>query len=193
MSGSMSEKIIQAHLVEGEPVPGREIALRVDQTLLQDATGTMAALEFEAMGVERVRTWPAVVYVDHNMLQIGFENADDHRFLRTFAARYGLLYSRPGNGICHQVHLQRFAVPGRVLLGADSHTTMAGALGMLAIGAGGLDVALAMAGEPYRLVMPAVVQVGAAGRPPGAVGLRQGRDPGIAAAPLGQGRRGEDF
>ncbi|MDR7463891.1 MAG: aconitate hydratase [Armatimonadota bacterium] len=164
MSGSVSEKIIQAHLVEGELTPGREIALRVDQTLLQDATGTMAALEFEAMGVERVRTWPAVVYVDHNMLQVGFENADDHRFLRTFAARYGLLYSRPGNGICHQVHLQRFAVPGRVLLGADSHTTTAGALGMLAIGAGGLDVALAMAGEPYRLVMPVVVQVRLTGR-----------------------------
>jgi len=164
MSGSISEKIIRAHLVEGEPLPGREIALTVDQTLLQDATGTMAALEFEAMGIERVRTSPAVVYVDHNMLQIGFENADDHRFLRSFAARYGLLYSRPGNGICHQVHLQRFAVPGRVLLGADSHTPMAGALGMLAVGAGGLDVAMAMAGEPYRLGMPEVVLVRLVGR-----------------------------
>ncbi len=159
MGQSITEKIIHTHLVEGEPVAGQDVALRVDQTLLQDATGTMAALEFEAMGVPRVQTSPAVIYVDHNILQTGYENADDHRFLQSFAAKYGLQFSRSGNGICHQVHLQRFAAPGRVLLGADSHTPMAGAAGMLAIGAGGLDVAAAMAGEAYHLDMPEVVLV----------------------------------
>ncbi|MDR5696060.1 MAG: aconitate hydratase [Armatimonadota bacterium] len=164
MGQNIVEKILATHLVEGDPVPGKEIAIRIDQTLLQDATGTMACLEFEAMGVPRVKVDPAVVYVDHNMLQVGFENADDHRFLQTFAAKHGMYFSKPGNGICHQVHLQRFAVPGKTLLGSDSHTPMAGALGMLAIGAGGLDVAMAMAGEPYHLIMPKVVLVRLTGR-----------------------------
>lgn len=164
MGQNIVQKILSTHLVEGDPVPGREIAIRIDQTLLQDATGTMACLEFEAMGVPRVKVDPAVVYVDHNMLQVGFENADDHRFLQTFAAKHGMYFSKPGNGICHQVHLQRFAVPGKTLLGSDSHTPMAGALGMLAIGAGGLDVAMAMAGEPYHLIMPRVVLVRLTGR-----------------------------
>jgi aconitate hydratase len=159
MSGSVARGILQAHLVEGVLRPGEEIAIRVDQTLTQDATGTLAWLEFEALGVPRVRTELAVSYVDHNMLQTGFENADDHRFLRSMAARYGAWFSGPGNGICHQVHLERFAVPGKTLLGSDSHTPMAGAVGMLAIGAGGLDVAVAMAGHPYRLACPEIVGV----------------------------------
>jgi aconitate hydratase len=163
---SVARKIIDEHLVEGEPVVGNEIAIRIDQTLTQDATGTMVCLEFEAMGVKRVRTKLSVSYVDHNMLQLGYENADDHRFLQTFAAKYGIYFSRPGNGICHQVHLERFAVPGETLLGSDSHTPTCGGLGMLAIGAGGLDVALAMAGEPFRFIMPKVVLVKLRGRLP---------------------------
>jgi aconitate hydratase len=156
---SLTQKIIEDHLVDGEPVAGSEIALRIDQTLTQDATGTMTYLQFEAMGISRVRTKLSVSYVDHNMLQTGFENADDHRFLQSFAARHGIYFSRPGNGICHQVHLERFSAPGDTLLGSDSHTPMSGGVGMLAIGAGGLDVAMAMAGEPFHLVMPQVVRV----------------------------------
>jgi len=156
---SLTEKLIREHLSEGEMEPGAEVGLRIDQTLLQDATGTMACLEFEALGIPRVRTDLSVVYVDHNTLQIGFENADDHLFLQSFAAKYGLWFSRAGNGICHQVHLERFARPGLTLLGADSHTTTAGAVGMLAIGAGGLDVAVAMAGMPFWVPMPRVVNV----------------------------------
>ncbi len=163
---SVARKIIDEHIVEGEPIPGREIAVRIDQTLMQDATGTMACLELEAMGIERVRTKLSVCYVDHNMLQLGFENADDHRFLRTFAAKHGIYFSRPGNGICHQVHLERFAIPGESLLGSDSHTPTCGGIGMLAIGAGGLDVALAMAGEPFRMTMPKVVLVKLTGKLP---------------------------
>lgn len=159
MGVNLTRKIIAAHLVEGEMVAGEEIALRIDQTLTQDATGTMAYLQFEAMGVPRVRTELSVSYVDHNTLQTGFENADDHRFLQTIAAKHGIYFSRPGNGICHQVHLERFAVPGKTLLGADSHTPTAGGIGMLAIGAGGLDVAVAMAGGPFYLTMPKVVKV----------------------------------
>ena len=159
MGKSLTRKIIESHLVDGEPVAGSEIALRIDQTLTQDATGTMAYLQFEAMGIPRVRTKLSVSYVDHNMLQAGFENADDHRFLQSFAARHGIYFSRPGNGICHQVHLERFSAPGDTLLGSDSHTPMCGGAGMLAIGAGGLDVAMAMAGEPFHLVMPRVVRV----------------------------------
>jgi aconitate hydratase len=139
--------------------PGEEIAISIDQTLTQDATGTMAYLEFEAMGIPKVKTKLSVSYVDHNTLQTGFENADDHRFLQTIAAKYGIYFSKPGNGICHQVHLERFAKPGQTLLGSDSHTPNAGAVGMLAIGAGGLNVALAMAGEPFYLVMPKIVCV----------------------------------
>ncbi len=164
MGTNLTRKILAEHLVAGELQVGREIAIRIDQTLTQDATGTMAYLQFEAMGVPRVRTKLSVSYVDHNMLQTGFENADDHRFLQTVAAKYGIYFSRPGNGICHQVHLERFAVPGQTLLGSDSHTPTAGGLGMLAIGAGGLDVAVAMAGGPFHLAMPAVVNVRLRGR-----------------------------
>ncbi|MDI6857643.1 MAG: aconitate hydratase [Dehalococcoidia bacterium] len=166
MGKSLARKIIEDHLVAGEPVAGREIALRIDQTLTQDATGTMAYLQFEAMGVPRVQTALSVSYVDHNMLQTGFENADDHRYLQSVAARYGIYFSRPGNGICHQVHLERFSAPGRTLLGSDSHTPTCGGAGMLAIGAGGLDVAMAMAGEPFYLTMPQIVRVELKGRLP---------------------------
>jgi aconitate hydratase len=159
MGHSLTNKIILKHLVEGEPVAGSPVAIRIDQTLTQDATGTMAYLQFEAMGLDRVKTELSVSYVDHNTLQNGFENADDHRFLQSSAARFGIHFSRPGNGICHQVHLERFGVPGKTLLGSDSHTPTAGGLGMLAIGAGGLDVALAMAGQPFHLIMPKVVNV----------------------------------
>jgi len=164
MGYSLTEKIIRRHLVEGEPTTGSPIAIRIDQTLTQDATGTMAYLQFEAMGLEQVKTELSVSYVDHNTLQNGFENADDHLFLQSAAAKFGIYFSRPGNGICHQVHLERFGVPGRTLLGSDSHTPNGGGLGMLAIGAGGLDVALAMAGQPFHLVMPAVVNVRLRGR-----------------------------
>lgn len=153
------QKLISNHLVEGEMIPGQEIGIRIDQTLTQDATGTMAYLEFEAMSIPHVKTELSVSYVDHNTIQIGFENADDHRFLKTVAAKHGIKYSRPGNGICHQVHLERFGVPGKSLLGSDSHTPTCGGLGMLAIGAGGLDIAMAMAGRPFRLAMPKVVKV----------------------------------
>ncbi|NLM53227.1 MAG: aconitate hydratase [Firmicutes bacterium] len=166
MGQNLTRKIIAEHLVSGEMIPGSEIAIRIDQTLTQDATGTMAYLQFEAMGVPRVKTELSVSYVDHNTLQTGFENADDHRFLQTVAAKHGIYFSRPGNGICHQVHLERFGVPGKTLLGSDSHTPTAGGLGMLAIGAGGLDVAVAMGGGPFYLTMPKVVQVKLLGKLP---------------------------
>ncbi len=164
MRGTLTEKILAEHLVSGELSPGSQIAIRIDQTLTQDATGTMAYLQFEAMGVPRVRTELSVSYVDHNTLQTGFENADDHLYLRTVAAKYGVVFSRPGNGICHQVHLERFGAPGKTLLGSDSHTPTGGGLGMLAIGAGGLDVACAMAGEPFTLACPRVVNVRLSGK-----------------------------
>jgi aconitate hydratase len=156
---NVAQKLISSHLVSGAMKAGEEIAISIDQTLTQDATGTMAYLEFEAMGIPKVKTKLSVSYVDHNTLQSGFENADDHRFLQTIAAKYGIYFSRPGNGICHQVHLERFSRPGQTLLGSDSHTPNAGAVGMLAIGAGGLSVALAMAGEPFWMVMPKIVRV----------------------------------
>jgi len=159
MGDTLTYKVIKAHLVEGSPSPGETIALRIDQTLTQDATGTAACLQFETMGVDRVRTELSVSYVDHNMLQSGPLNADDHRYLRSVAARYGIVFSRPGNGICHQVHLERFGVPGKTLLGSDSHTPTCGGLGMIAIGAGGQDVACAMAGMPFYLMAPSVVRV----------------------------------
>jgi aconitate hydratase len=155
----VTRKIVEQHLVEGEWVAGREIAIRIDQTLTQDATGTMAYLQFEAIGIPRVRTELSVSYVDHNTLQADFRNADDHSYLRTVAAKYGIVFSRPGNGICHQLHLERFARPGRTLIGSDSHTPTAGGIGSLAMGAGGLDVACAMAGEPFRIKVPLVVGV----------------------------------
>ena len=149
MGLNLTQKILKEHLVSGEMVPGKEIAIRIDQTLTQDSTGTMAYLQFEAMEIPRVRTKKSVAYIDHNTLQTGFENADDHRYIQTVAAKHGICFSRPGNGICHQVHLERFGVPGMTLLGSDSHTPTGGGLGMLAIGAGGLDVAVAMGGGPY--------------------------------------------
>lgn len=164
MGQNITQKIISQHLVAGNMVPGEEIAIRIDQTLTQDATGTMAYLQLEAMGIPRVQTKISVSYADHNTLQTGFENADDHLFLQSIAAKYGIIFSRPGNGICHQVHLERFAVPGTTLLGADSHTPTAGGAGALAIGAGGLDVAVAMAGGPFYFNMPAVVRVNLTGR-----------------------------
>ncbi|MHB1322256.1 MAG: aconitate hydratase [Acidithiobacillus ferrivorans] len=164
MAMNVTQKIIAAHLVSGTLEAGSSIAIRIDQTLTQDATGTMAYLQFEALGLPRVRTELSVSYVDHNMLQSGFENADDHRFLQSFAAKYGVHFSRPGNGICHQVHLERFSRPGGTLLGSDSHTPTSGGAGMLAIGAGGLDIALAMGGLPFNLNMPQVVGVKLTGR-----------------------------
>jgi len=164
MGKNIVTKILEAHLVEGRLEPGTEIAIRIDQTLTQDATGTMAYLQFEAMGVPRVRTELSVSYVDHNTLQDGFENADDHRYLQTVASKFGIRYSKAGNGICHQVHLERFGRPGRTLLGSDSHTPTGGGIGMLAIGAGGLDVAVAMGGGPFYLTCPKVVNVNLTGR-----------------------------
>ncbi|MDI3310743.1 MAG: aconitate hydratase [Thermoanaerobacterium sp.] len=161
---NLTQKILKKHLVDGELVKGHEIAIKIDQTLTQDSTGTMAYLELEALGVDKVKTELSVAYVDHNMLQEGFENADDHKYIQTVAAKHGIYFSRPGNGICHQVHLERFGKPGKTLLGSDSHTPTGGGIGMLAIGAGGLDVALAMAGEPYRLVMPEVINVRLTGK-----------------------------
>ncbi len=159
MGLNVTEKIIAAHITSGEMTAGSDIAIRIDQTLTQDATGTMAYLEFESIGLNWVKTELSVSYVDHNLLQSDFRNADDHRFLRTIAAKYGIYFSKPGNGICHQVHLERFSAPGKTLLGSDSHTPTCGGCGMLAIGAGGLDVAMAMAGQPFHLKMPAVIGV----------------------------------
>lgn len=156
---TLTEKILHEHLVTGEMKKGEPIGIRIDQTLTQDATGTMAYLQLEAMGVDQVKTELSVSYVDHNTLQSGFENADDHKYLQTVAKKHGVFFSRPGNGICHQVHLERFGRPGATLLGSDSHTPTGGGIGMLAIGAGGLDVACAMAGEPFMLNMPRVVEV----------------------------------
>ena len=159
MGKTLAQKIIAAHLVSGQMTPGSEIALKIDQTLTQDATGTMAYLEFEAMGIPRVKTELSVAYVDHNTLQSGFENADDHRYLQTVAAKHGVYFSRPGNGICHQVHLERFGKPGKTLIGSDSHTPTCGGIGMLAFGAGGLDVAVAMGGGAYYITMPKMFKV----------------------------------
>ena len=161
---TLAEKILAAHRVEGSLEPGRSLAIRIDQTLTQDATGTLAWLQFEALGLPKVRTERSVSYVDHNTLQTGFENADDHVFLQTAAAKYGAVFSRPGNGICHQVHLERFGRPGRTLLGSDSHTPTGGGLGMIAIGAGGLDVAAAMGGAPFYLTCPDVLEIRLTGR-----------------------------
>lgn len=164
MRSNLTYKILEGHVVSGKLIPGSEIGIKIDQTLTQDATGTMAYLEFEAMGIPRVKTQLSASYVDHNTLQEGFENADDHKYLQSVAAKYGIYFSRPGNGICHQVHLERFGKPGKTLLGSDSHTPTGGGLGMLAIGAGGLDVALAMAGRPFCLTCPEVIQVELTGK-----------------------------
>ena len=164
MGLTIAEKIIKEHLVSGEMKCGEEIGLRIDQTLTQDATGTMAYLEFETMEIPSVRTDLSIAYIDHNTLQSGFENADDHRFIQSAAAKYGLYFSRPGNGICHQVHLERFAVPGKTLIGSDSHTPTCGGMGMLAMGAGGMDVAVAMGGGAYHITMPKMYKVNLTGK-----------------------------
>ncbi len=164
MGLTLTEKILKAHLVEGELKRGEEIGIRIDQTLTQDATGTMAYLEFEAMGVPRVKTERSVAYIDHNTLQSGFENADDHRFIGSVAKKHGIYFSRPGNGICHQVHLERFGIPGKTLIGSDSHTPTGGGIGMIAMGAGGLDVAVAMGGGTYYITCPKVVKVNLTGK-----------------------------
>lgn len=164
MGYTIAQKIIKNHLLSGEMVTGKDIGLRIDQTLTQDATGTMAYLEFEAMGVPRVKTEKSVAYIDHNTLQTGFENADDHRFIQTVCKKHGIYFSRPGNGICHQVHLERFGKPGKTLIGSDSHTPTGGGIGMLAMGAGGLDVAVAMGGGAYYITMPKMVRVNLTGK-----------------------------
>jgi aconitate hydratase len=164
--GTVAYKILESHLVSGKLIPGEEIAIKIDQTLTQDATGTMAYLQFEAMGVDRVKTELSVSYIDHNMLQTDYKNPDDHKYLMSVAKRYGIWLSKPGNGICHQVHLERFARPGKTLLGSDSHTPTAGGMGMIAIGAGGLEVASAMAGEPFYMRMPKIVGVHLKGKLP---------------------------
>ena len=164
MGYTLAEKILKEHLVEGELKRGSAIAIRIDQTLTQDATGTMAYLEFEAMGVKRVKTEKSVAYIDHNTLQSGFENADDHRFIGSICKKHGIYFSRPGNGICHQVHLERFGIPGKTLIGSDSHTPTGGGIGMIAIGAGGMDVAVAMGGGAYHIVCPEIVKVELTGK-----------------------------
>lgn len=164
MGYTLAQKIIKSHLLSGEMTVGNEIGLKIDQTLTQDATGTMAYLEFEAMGVPRVKTERSVAYIDHNTLQTGFENADDHRFIQSVAQKHGIYFSRPGNGICHQVHLERFGIPGKTLIGSDSHTPTGGGIGMLAMGAGGLDVAVAMGGGPYYITMPKMVRINLSGK-----------------------------
>ena len=151
---TVSQKLIKNHLLEGKMFPGEEITIKIDQTLTQDSTGTMVYLQLEALGVKKLKTERSLAYVDHNMIQSGPENADDHLFIQTIAKKYGIYYSKPGNGICHQVHLERFSIPGETLLGSDSHTPTAGGMGMLAIGAGGLDVAIAMAQGIYHFTMP---------------------------------------
>lgn len=164
MGYTLAQKIIKEHILSGEMTVGSEIGLKIDQTLTQDATGTMAYLEFEAIGIPRVKTEKSVAYIDHNTLQTGFENADDHRFIQSVAKKHGIYYSRPGNGICHQVHLERFGKPGKTLIGSDSHTPTGGGIGMLAIGAGGLDVAVAMGGGAYYISMPKMVRINLSGK-----------------------------
>lgn len=166
MGLGVAQKILKNHMLDGSLTKGQELALKIDQTLTQDSTGTMAYLQFEALGIDRVKTKKSVAYIDHNMLQAGFENADDHKYIQTVANKYGIAFSRPGNGVCHQVHIERYAVPGQTLLGSDSHTPTCGGLGMIAIGAGGLDVACAMGGGAYYITAPAICNVQLSGRLP---------------------------
>ena len=161
---NITQKIIKSHLASGNMVAGEEISIKIDQTLTQDSTGTMAYLEFEAIGIPRVKTKRSVAYIDHNTLQSGFENADDHKYIQTVTKKHGIYFSRPGNGICHQVHLERFGIPGQTLLGSDSHTPTGGGIGMLAIGEGGLDVAVAMGGGAYYITMPKVDKINLTGK-----------------------------
>ena len=189
MGSTIAQKIIAAHLVSGSMQVGEDIGLRIDQTLTQDATGTMAYLEFEAMGVPRVKTERSVAYIDHNTLQSGFENADDHKFIQSVAKKHGIYFSKPGNGICHQLHLERFGVPGKTLIGSDSHTPTGGGIGMLAFGAGGMDVAVAMGGGgvPYHYAEDDENKSHRQALP---LGLRQGRDFGGAPEAQREGGRG---
>ena len=187
---NVTQKILSAHLISGELKPGSEIAIRIDQTLTQDSTGTMAYLQFEAMDVKRVKTERSMAYIDHNTLQTGFENADDHRYIASVARKHGIYLSKPGNGICHQVQLERIGKPGKTLLGSDSHTPTGGALGMIAIGAGGLDVAVAMGGGRVLSQLPQRGKRAPHGAAQPRRG-RQGRDSGAAAPPYRQGRRGQ--
>src|ERR1700722_7863805 len=166
MKMNVAQKLIQSHLLEGEMIPGQEIALKMDQTLCQDATGTLVMLELEAMGIDRVKTELSAQYVDHNLIQEDYKNADDHLFLQSAARRFGVWFSRPGNGVSHPVHMENFGKPGKTLVGSDSHTCAAGCLGMLAMGAGGLEVALAMAGQPFRVTMPRIFGVKLKGKLP---------------------------
>src|SRR5664280_468449 len=166
MGKNVTQKLIESHLIEGRMIPGEEIGLKIDQTLTQDATGTLVMLEFEALGIPCVRTELSAQYVDHNLLQEDFKNADDHLFLRSACKKFGLWYSRPGNGVSHQVHMERFGIPGKTLLGSDSHTPGAGGVSVLGIGAGGLDVAMAMAGLPYHVPCPRVLGVKLTGELP---------------------------
>src|SRR5215207_8735313 len=166
MALNVAQKLIKSHLLEGEMILGEMIGIRIDQTLTQDATGTLVMLELEAIGLRRARTEVSVQYVDHNLIQTDFKNADDHLFLQSACERFGIWFSRPGNGVSHPVHMERFGIPGKTLLGSDSHTPAAGSLGMLAIGAGGLEVALAMAGEPFYVTMPEIWGVRLTGRLP---------------------------
>ena len=172
MGRTIAEKIIFEHLISGEMEKGKEIGIKIDQTLTQDATGTMAYLEFETMGIPRVKTEKSVAYIDHNTLQSGFENADDHRYIQSVCAKYGVYYSRPGNGICHQVHYERFGIPGKTLIGSDSHTPTGGGIGMLAIGAGGMDVAVAMGGGAYNIPMPRMIKINLIGKLRGGVSAK---------------------
>ena len=192
MGKTVAEKIIGAHLVKGKMEAGSEIAIKIDHTLTQDATGTMVYLEFMAMKVPRVKTEVSVSYVDHNLLQTDFKNADDHRFLRTAAAKFGVIFSRPGNGVSHQVHLERFSVPGKTLLGSDSHTPTNGGMSMLAIGAGGLDIAMAMGGAPFYLNMPRIVGVRLI-RSFAGMGFSERRHFGASASSICKGRRRKDL
>src|SRR5579864_9391092 len=166
MPMNVAQKLIQSHLLEGEMVPGKEIALKIDQTLCQDATGTLVMLELEAMGLDLVKTELSAQYVDHNLIQEDYKNADDHLFLQSAAERFGLWFSRPGNGVSHPVHMENFGKPGKTLLGSDSHTCAAGSLGMLAMGAGGLEVAMAMAGQPFYVKMPKIFGIKLTGKLP---------------------------
>ncbi|MDO9576239.1 MAG: aconitase family protein, partial [bacterium] len=166
MGLNIIQKVIKTHLLEGETKAEEVVGIKIDQTLTQDATGTMAYLEFEAMNIPEIKTELSVSYVDHNTSQMGFENADDHKYLQTIAEKYGIYYSRAGNGICHQVHLERFGLPGKTLLGSDSHTPTCGGIGMMAIGAGGLDVACALAGLPFYFTFPKVLKVNPTGKLP---------------------------
>ena len=190
MPDNLTRQILREHLVDGDLKPGSPISIRMDQALLQDATGTMALMQFEELGEPRIKVERAVQYVDHNVVQLDFKNPDDHRMLQALARKYGLHFSRPGNGISHYIHMERFGKPGQTMLGADSHTVQAGCLGMIAIGAGGLDVAVVLGGHPYEIACPEVVEVHLDGRAGPALGPGQGHHP-RAAAPAERERRQE--